>query len=136
MPILPVSESSDIDYEVLKYIAEMKIVSIDELKERFPNMNSLKYRLEQLARVERSKTPPYLPIVHSRNYIREHYYHRRNEFTYFGFYQISDYGQKVLDDYARSNKSQKKGSFREHILFPLLISAITAIVGFIIGRLV
>lgn len=118
----------EIDARILRFVRKSGPVSLEVISKEFPNVASIKYRLDNLSKIELSHQL-HRPTPNSSLLIEEHestqdkdgYIHA----TSLGIYRITDFGAKELQDYD----SRKKEHIRELLLkgawLPIIVSLLT-----------
>lgn len=125
-----VEDLTDLDYEILDYISQNEPVHIDDIKNHFPNIASIEYRIEVM------KTPEYHQSMHIRLVtentfcISEKYEIFKDELgishnRYLQIYSITSLGKKALQDYKVKKAKHRKELWLKNAWIPILVSLAT-----------
>ena len=134
---LSLNELTDIDYKILEYIAKFDSVSEDSILNYFPNVESLGYRLEQLAKPDyHHSNPGILFTLPNTSYIEEEFNsHKRDGGQIVQIsknsYHITNLGRKTLQDYLDKKRKCSRFIFFDRLRYT--VTTTIAVAALIVG---
>ena len=125
-------ELTDIEFQILQYAIEHEPIGISQLKDKFPSVSSLEYRVRQMA------TPQYQPIaggkeaIPNSSYLLENYQLVKDglytRMEYLGTFYLTELGKKAVQDHIQRTKSARKELWLKNAWIPILVSLATNLV--------
>ena len=130
--MIPVSELTDFDYEILEKALEGTIQK-QELIASFPNQSVAKLRVETLSRQDYRKVPAsFPPPIPNTSYLRKITMSEIGERPiYTGEIEITELGKKALEEWRLQKKENRRKLLEDRIskFAPIVISIIALIVA-------
>ena len=127
---------TSIDAELLKFIHENGGADLASIKQKFPKVSTVEYRLKKLATPEYRPIPktafatPKIPIENSSFLIR---HKNANALV---IYELTDYGKQALQDYFAAKRLHLREIWLKNAWIPIIVSfATTVITNYILPRL-
>lgn len=128
-----------IDVKILKFVRDQGSVSMDDIQQKFVNIDSIEYRVMNLS------TPSYQKLhgapVPNSSYLAEDYEQRPGKYGLtesvpLGTYHLTTFGRKVLQDYEYMAKNAKWELWLKNAWIPIIVSfATTVITNYILPTL-
>lgn len=128
------TELTEIDIQILRFVSKSEPASLEAIKLKFPTASSIEYRVKLLS------TPEYrrvgnLPItnpVPNSSYLSqdriETVVNGRVKIEMLGTYRLTENGQKFLQDYGQKARSDRKELWLKNAWIPILVTLATNLV--------
>ena len=128
-------EPTETDFQILRYIAKHGSTSISQLESRFPAMESLEYRVRQMATPQSKSSgsghSSYRVPIPNTSYLLEDYRDFKDgPFTkveYLGTFHLTEFGRKAIQDHTQSTKSARKELWLKNAWIPIIVAFVTTV---------
>lgn len=128
-------EPTETDFQILQYIAKHGSTSISQLESKFPTMESLEYRVRQMAtpqsRSAGSGRSGFRVPIPNTSYLLEDYQEFKDgpltKVKYLGTFHLTEFGRKAIQDHVRSTKSARKELWLKNAWIPIIVSFVTTV---------
>lgn len=123
-------EPTETDFQILRYIAKHGSTSISQLESRFPAMESLEYRVRQMATPQSKSSGSghssfRVPIPNTSYLLEDYRDFKDGPFTkveYLGTFHLTEFGRKAIQDHTQSTKSARKELWLKNAWIPILVT--------------
>lgn len=119
---------TSIDAELLKFIHENGGADLASIKQKFPKVSAVEYRLKKLATPEYRPIPktsfpmPKIPIANS-SFLTRH--KDENDLV---VYELTDYGKQALQDYFAAKRLHRWELWLENAWIPIIVAFVTTVI--------
>lgn len=119
------TEFSDLDFDILSFIYKNEPISVDKIKDRFPKIENIDYRLEVMSKSEYDdKLYRYIPNT---SLIIQKFREEKGKYIATGIYETTEYGKKSLQDYKSNLKKHKREIWLKYAWIPIIVSFVTTV---------
>ena len=126
---------TDIDARILEYVSQHRSVHIDSIKKDLSDISSVEYRIELLSTPEYAYVSGFSLPIPKRNtsYLTEYQDFTLNgpldiNLQRTGYYQLTELGQKELQDYLYKKKTETKELWLKNAWIPIIVSFVTTVI--------
>jgi hypothetical protein len=139
----PIEQLTPIDFKILEYIGRFDSISRDDIVRHFSNVDSIDYRIAQLAARDyefigggNRAVSVRVPVPNS-SYLIEEYESAKGEYGLIQHkatnrFRLSALGKKALEDNRAFRRQANLKSWKERFWIPFLVSIATTILMYVL----
>lgn len=115
-----------LDADILAFICEKEFVTLDDVKQRFPKIETTEYRIQLMSEASDALIYP------ERTYWQDEISQFRHRDT--GRYGLTPDGEKALEDYQYEHKTNQRELWLKSVWLPMLVALGTALLTMALPR--